>query len=222
MGKEFATELEIQRFNACMFAECNRSRKTSPKVIEKTPINAMRIAFLSKISPQSPILHLVRNGIDVVRSIERLSSTNTYQMSGKGDWNQWWGRDNCKWKVLAQDAIRHGYFADEVASLQTNIQMGALEWLVTLGEIQSNRNHLGEKLLEVSYGDLTESPNTQLTAICNHFGITPEKSWLEHCCSQLDSARKNLGEPIVLPPQMCDAFNHFQEEYGFDGRAITN
>jgi len=85
----------------------------------------MRIPMLNSFSPPSPILHLVRNGIDVVRSIDRLAGINTYPLGGKGDWNQWWGRDNCKWTALSNDAISAGWFADEVPLIDTNQQMGA-------------------------------------------------------------------------------------------------
>lgn len=214
-------EAVIQRFNSCMAAELKRSKKTHASLIEKTPINAMRIPLLSKISPKSQMLHLARNGIDVVRSIDRLASTNTYQLSGKGDWNQWWGRDHCKWKSLCDDSIEKGYFVDEIESLTTNIEVGALEWLVSLIEINLNQEQLGNQLLEVSYNNLTENPKIQLTKICNHFGIKSEDSWLDYCSNQLDSARKNQGDPIVLPPKMCEAFNAFQDQYGFDGQAIT-
>ncbi len=221
MGEEFVTNNEVKRFNACMLAELKRSRKKSPRLIEKTPINAMRISFLESISPSSPMLHLVRNGTDVVRSIERLSSTNTYQLSGKGDWNQWWGRDHCKWKALAKDAIANNYFPGEIELLKTNIEMGALEWLVSIGEIQARREVLGDQLLEVSYNELTKEPQRILKSICDHFDITTEQHWLDKCCNQLDKARKNQGEPIVLPPKMCETYNKYQEEYGFEGRAIT-
>ena len=220
IGAEGVTENVMQRFNACMRRESMRSGKSSLVLIEKTPINAMRIPMLSALSPHSPILHLVRNGIDVVRSIDRLASTNSYKMMGKGDWNQWWGRDHCKWKSLASDSIGHGYFSDEIEQLSTNIEMGALEWLVSLKEIEKNRISLGDRLLEVAYGDLTRSPEKELTKICEHLTITPYSTWLQKSCSKLDSARKNTGDPLILPIKMCEAFNSFQEQYKFDGQAI--
>jgi len=220
MGDEFITETEVQKFKACIQGELKRSGNPQLSVIEKTPINAMRISMLNAISPHSPMLHLVRNGIDVVRSIERLSSTNTYQISGKGDWNQWWGRDNCKWKALAADATANGMFSDEIQLLNTDVQKGALEWLVSLKEVNAHKEKLGDALLQVCYNNLTQNPREQITAISNHFGINPKDSWLEYCCEQLDFPRKNQGDVVALPQQMCKAFNEFQEQYGFEGRAV--
>lgn len=210
-----------KRFNACIQGEIRRSKKLSPCVIEKTPINAMRLPFLHSLSPHSKVLHIVRNGIDVVRSIERLSSANSYQMSGKGNWNQWWGRDHCKWHSLVADAKTNGWFADEVEQLSSNIEMGALEWLVSLKEIEKHRQLFGDNLIEIRYDQLTQNPNAELTRLCTHFGIQPAVSWLNYCSEHLDSARKNAGKMIVLPIKMCEAFNAFQEQYGFEGRATT-
>jgi len=221
LGSDYISKIEIQRFNACMQSELDRCREPRERIIEKTPINAMRIPFLNSLSPQSPMLHLVRNGIDVIRSIERLSSTNSYQMSGKGNWNQWWGRDHCKWKALAKDAETLDLFSGEIPLLQSETEMGALEWLASLHEIERYRNELGSRLLEVKYNTLTEDPQRELTKICTHFNIEPEPEWLRYCGNQLDSARKNQGAPIVLPPEMCEAFNAFQEQFGFEGRATT-
>ena len=220
MGDEFITDVEVQKFNACVQGDLKRSGNPQLSVIEKTPINAMRISMLNAISPHSPMLHLVRDGIDVVRSIERLSSTNSYQLSGKGDWNQWWGRNHCKWKSLSADATAKGLFQDEIHLLRTDVQMGALEWLASLIEVNAYKEQLGGKLLEVCYNNLTKKPKEELSTICTHFGINPKDSWLEYCCEQLDSARKNQGDDVALPPQMCKAFNEYQEQYGFEGRAV--
>ena len=203
-----------------MHAELRRCGSNSKRLLEKTPINAMRIPMLNALSPSSPILHLVRNGIDVVRSIERLSKTNTYQLGGSGQWNQWWGRDNCKWEALANDARAQGWFKNEIDLLQSNAQMGALEWVISLQEINVQRTKLGNRLLEVSYKNLTKEPKTQLQMICEHFALEPTPEWLDLCCNQLDSERKNSGKPIALPPKLCAAFNNLQNQYGFDDVAI--
>lgn len=220
LGKDSISETQIQRFNACMQRELSRSGNTSLSLIEKTPINVMRIPMLKALSPTSPMLHLVRNGIDVVRSIDRLASTNTYQMSGKGEWNQWWGRDHCKWKALSSDSITKGYFSDEIEQLTTNQEKGALEWLVSLKEINANRERIEDQLIEVTYKDLTSKSEAVLARICAHFTIDLDGDWLQESCSALDEARKNEGDTLLLPPKMCSAFNEFQDQYGFEGHAV--
>jgi hypothetical protein len=88
-----------------------------------------------------------------------------------------------------------------------------------LKEINANRSNLGDRLIEVRYPDLTTEPLSQLQRICEHFTIEPTPKWLEECCGELDSERKNSGDPIVLPSKLCDAFNTLQKQYGFEGEA---
>lgn len=220
MGSAFINDDEINRFNSCMQAELKRSGSSMNQLIEKTPINAMRIPMLNALSPSSPILHLVRNGVDVVRSINRLAETNTYQLGGRGTWNQWWGRNNCKWEALADDAKSMGWFEGEIDLLKTNTQKGALEWVISLNEMNSHRSELGDRLLEIRYSDLTKKPKPELQKICEHFSIESESQWLESCCQELDAERKNAGDSISLPRQLCATFNALQRQYGFEGEAI--
>jgi len=122
--------------------------------------------------------------------------------------------------ALVADASAKGLFLDENQELSTNKEMVALKWFLRIGEVNTHRKPLGEKLLEVCNNKLTQDPRGGLTAICNHFGIDPKESWLEYCCEQLDSALKNQGEGVVLPPKMCEIYNTYQEQYGFEGRAV--
>ena len=219
MDENDATETVIQKFQSCMYAEQRRGG-SNKRVIEKTPIQSMRIQLLRRCSPQSPMLHVVRNGLDVIRSIDRLAKDTAFGTAGKGNWNRWWGRDNCKWHALAKDAVEYHWFKEEVPTLTTDVEMGALEWIISVGSIQKSREELGSQLLEIRYNTLTESPKESLKLICNHFSLDPCESWIAHCCNQLDAARKNDGVPLELPPQMCEAFNKLQVLYGFEGLAI--
>src|SRR5687768_6763980 len=40
-------------------------------LVEKTPINSFRIDYIRAVFPRARFLHLLRNGLDVARSIER-------------------------------------------------------------------------------------------------------------------------------------------------------
>ncbi|MBT5408933.1 MAG: sulfotransferase [Phycisphaerae bacterium] len=219
LSNESATPEVIQRFKACMQAEQTRGG-SSAYVIEKTPIQAMRIELLYACSPQSRFIHLVRNGLDVVRSIDKLAKDNSYGIAGKGTWNRWWGRDMCKWHALAADAIEHNWFASEVPLLSTDAQMGALEWIVSLSEVQKHKKLLGDSLLEITYNDFTGSSANTVEEICRHFGLDVYDEWVDICCNTLEPARKNSGSPLVLPPEMCSTFNQLQAHYGFEGTAV--
>src|ERR1700728_2369929 len=86
-------------------------RRGASLMLEKTPFNACRIGYLDALSPGCKFIHLVRDGVDVVRSIDRLSRDRTYQILGRRDMNRWWGRGGCKWTALSTDGFARNYFA---------------------------------------------------------------------------------------------------------------
>ena len=215
-----ATANVKKRFNGCMQGEQARGT-IQKKVIEKTPIHAMRIPLLHACSPDSQFVHLVRNGLDVVQSVDRLSKDSNFGVAGKGTWNRWWGRDKCKWDTLKRDAIRFGYFEDEVPELSTDIEMGALEWIVSLKEVQKHRDLLGDTLIEVTYQQLTTDTQDSFLTMTKHLGIEPYDEWMSVCLDTINPPRKYDVPSIQLPSNMCKVFNELQEHYGFEGRATS-
>lgn len=188
-------------------------------IVEKTPINTLRIGYLEALAPNSKYLHIVRDGVDVCRSINRLATLNDYAIAGKPTLNKWWGIGGYKWQALARDGAKAGYYADEVKTLTTHLERGAYEWLVSLGEVDRHRSALGGRLFEFSYDQFTRAPRQTLTDIANHLGIEAGEDWLRAGDEALDEARRNKGEPLRLPPKMAASFNRYQERYGFENRA---
>lgn len=205
------------RFNRLIHGA--RARSGRPAVIEKTPHNVCRIGFLEALAPGARYLTIVRNGLDVARSIDKIASASLYKIAGKENYNQWWGTDECKWAALARDGAAAGYFAEEVGPLETHLQRGAYEWLVSLAEADRWRHRLGPRMTEITYPALTSRPQQTLAAVCAHFGVTADPAWLASGASMLTPERTNQGEPLRLPPRMAAAFNAQQERYEFAGRA---
>ncbi|MFG0246923.1 MAG: sulfotransferase family protein [Phycisphaerales bacterium JB052] len=189
-------------------------------VIEKTPHNAGKLGWIQAIEPNARVLHIVRNGLSVVRSIDRLATKPTYKLAFRPGYNQWWGERNAKWTALSTEGPARGYFADEVGLLTDNDQRGAYEWLVSIGEIDRQREALGERLIEITYTQLTADPTATCRLIADHFEIPCTSEWTDEACEMLSAERKNSGHPLRLPPAMCAQFNTYQERYGFEGRAI--
>lgn len=190
-------------------------------IVEKTPLNAMRIGYLRELAPGARFIHIVRDGVDVVRSIQRLASTNTYRIAGKPLLNQWWGVDDSKWRFLQRDGIESGYFPKEAVKIDRGDHRGrgAYEWLVSLLEIDQWRTNLGDDLLEFRYDDLAEDPASTLERLCRFIGVDSVEEWVQKCERKMDSPRRNDGDTIFLPPRMNEAFNRLQERFGFPGRS---
>ncbi len=189
-------------------------------VIEKTPQNALRVEWLEQLEPQPRFVHIVRDGNDVVRSITRLAETPTYRLAFRSAYNQWWGEHGRKWKSIARSGREHGYFVDLVDSLQTNEHRAAYEWLISVMEIERFREHLGDRLLEVTYRELTSDPASVLRSISDHFEFRADDQWLNKACAQISEERKYERKPLSLPNEMALKFNELQERYGNEGRAV--
>ncbi|NET07883.1 MAG: sulfotransferase [Symploca sp. SIO2B6] len=188
-------------------------------VIEKTPLNAMRIGYINALAPNSKFVHIVRNGVDVCYSINKIANSNSYKITGKPALNQWWGINYAKWKALASDGTASGYYTDNVHNLENNLSRGAYEWLVTLGEIDRWREALDDRLKELTYDTLTTKPKSTLKDLCEFFEIDSPQSWLDKSVSAISSPRHKQGLTVSLPPAMCKAFNSYQQRYGFSNRA---
>jgi hypothetical protein len=196
-----------------------RDRLGARIVIEKTPHNAARIGFIESLVHGALYLHIVRDGVDVTRSINRLATTDPFKLAHQPRHNTWWGNENSKWKALARDGVEAGYFPGEIAQVRTHAAKGAYEWLVSLGEVDRWRARLGERLREVRYDDFTSDPAGTLGTLCAFVGISCPQQWLDRVVGLIDAERRNHGQPLRLPPRMCREFNRYQERYGFGGRA---
>jgi hypothetical protein len=94
--------------------------KGALRLVEKLPVNTFRIDFIDALFPGALFVHLVRNGIDVARSI------------GKAANDGWWYTKNgYKWEVLVQYASHMGNGA-LVGLCTDNIAKGILEWRLSI------------------------------------------------------------------------------------------
>lgn len=209
------TDAVRRRFRRLILA----SARPGTLLIEKTPLNAARMDYLNALAPGASFVHIVRDGLDVARSIDRLASVNSYKIAGKPTLNQWWGVGGCKWPALARDAKEAGYFATEVDALESHIERGALEWLVSLEEVDRYREMLGDRLLEIRYPDLIGETARTLRRICQFLGVPSPEPWQREAAAMIFPREKASGSSMSLPPGMAAAFDRFQERYGFPNRA---
>ncbi|MGH2724593.1 MAG: sulfotransferase family protein [Actinomycetota bacterium] len=190
-------------------------------LVEKTPINAMRIGYLTALVPDARFVHIVRDGAEVARSIERVAASS-YRIAFRPNYNAWWGVNSYKWTALARDGAETGHHGGELGSLATDLQRGAYEWLVSLREVDRWRPRLGPRLAEINYGRLVEDPGKTLLSLCTTLGLQADERWLIPAARSISvPARKDPKRAsITLPPGMARDFNRLQERFGFRGRAF--
>ncbi|MEM9372174.1 MAG: sulfotransferase [Planctomycetota bacterium] len=189
-------------------------------VVEKTPINACRIGWIERLEPDARYVHIVRNGISVARSVERLVLHPTYKMAFRPHYDQWWGERNIKWETLSREGPIRGYTPGEPELLTDHAQRGAYEWIASLGELDRARDTLGDRLLEITLTELTTDPRGTLGKLTDHLGLEPHDGWLATAASGIRAEAPPPEQQLTLPPAMLACFNAYQERFGFDGRAV--
>jgi CelD/BcsL family acetyltransferase involved in cellulose biosynthesis len=189
-------------------------------MVEKSSINALRIGYLDALAPEARFVHIVRDGVDVAHSIERIAAV-TRRLTFRPALNKWWGVDNVKWTTLSRDGRAGGYYPDEVRLLRTDAQRGAYEWLLSLREVGAWRACLGSRFCELRYQDLIDNPRETLRAVMDSVHMPCPDGWVEQAAALVEPASRRHGPAITLPGQMCADFNSFQEDFQFSGRAIA-
>lgn len=218
-GAEMCTAETRQRFIALTRPGLLAKRSF---LLEKTPHNAWRIGFLESLTPNSKYIHIIRDGVEVANSIRQIADHDNYRVAFMSNHNTWWGVDNAKWKHLANDCIENGYFVDEVDSLEDNFQRGALEWVVSLLEIEKWEKALGNRLLLVRLEELQLEPQKTLNRICEFLTLVPDEQWIKKAEQAISIAtNRNRVDALYLPPKLCAAFNAQQQQWGFSGRATA-
>jgi hypothetical protein len=188
-------------------------------LVEKSPINALRVGYVLSLANDARFVHIVRDGMDVVQSIVAKAAI-TRQLAFRLPINDWWGIAGAKWAALERDGIAAGYYADEVDQLVSDAQRGAYEWLLTMHEVEAWRGRLDQRLIEVRYEDLINDTRTTVNRIAKQLGLSCPAPWLDSFSQQVNETPKCGLERLELPANMCRDFNGFQEKFGFIGRAV--
>jgi Sulfotransferase family len=207
------TDVTRARFRSAMRA------KGDLTLVEKSPINALRIGYILALEPSARFVHIVRDGVDVVRSIQKMASV-TNSLAFRPSLNDWWGIEGAKWEALERDGAAASYYENEVSILSSDAQRGAYEWLVSMREVDDWRERLQSRLVEFRYEDLSRDPRSTLQGVVDALGFSCPGSWLNEAASQVRQSRKSTSEPLRLPEKMCIDFNIYQERFGFSGRAV--
>jgi Sulfotransferase family len=212
LGSSSVTASARRRFNRLL------STPQGITLVEKNPINALRIGYLNALAPNARFVHIVRDGIAVAFSIEKMAAT-TKRFAFRPPVNDWWGADNTKWAMLRNDARAAGYYGDVVDQLQADAQRGAYEWIVSVREAEMWRARLGSRFLTIRYQDLGEDPEPELRELLTTLGLSCPGPWLKEACGLVRAPTDKQPAPLALPGQMQIDFNNLQKSFGFLGRA---
>lgn len=140
-------------------------RQRRSVLVEKLPINNFRLDFLHEIFPDARFIHIYRNGLEVARSIEKLSNEG-----------RWFGAGNYKWDRLVDYATRSGEAAGLPSLCTTDFDKGLLEWrLSTEAAVTFLRSLPDDAFFEVSYDLFVDDPNGTILQILAFIGIDEDR-----------------------------------------------
>lgn len=143
-------------------------------IVEKTPINTLRIEWLTALTEHARFVVVKRNWVDIVNSIVELASNDPYQV-GFANYNTWWGRDNYKIEsLLSRDPYNliPPNFSDFVMErlregdlVSVNLNMAVFEALASYVSVERSLKDSfeeGGKYLEIEYDRFVEEPKEEM------------------------------------------------------------
>lgn len=167
------------------------------RVVDKYPELIFRVPYVKALFPDAKFLFLVRNGWDTCGSIkywsERLGKKSDTEIQ------DWWGRDNRKWKLLVEQVIKKDNYYSEVwpviDEITSHLDMAALEWIATMRQGLDMLKKYPKDVLRVNYEDLVENPAVRLSEIKDFCELENDPTFIEY------------GKKVLKPVQPKEKFS---------------
>lgn len=141
------------------------------RLVEKLPENNFRLEFIRAIFPNALFLHIVRNGIEVARSISRACKDS--RASGP-EWPYWFGVDDYKWKQLVEYSRRFDDYKNLPDLCKTEFDRGLLEWRLSVeAALRFSESVPSDSYLQISYENLLSSPVEVMKQVERFIKVAP-------------------------------------------------
>ena len=145
---------------------CETIATGRPQLVEKLPVNNFRLPFIDAIFPDALFVHLLRSGLEVARSIEKMALEGL-----------WYGHDDYKWKALEDYAGRSERYRDLPALCDTVRRRGLLEWRMSVETAIEFFDALpAERHVSLTYEELLDRPVEVIRRIEEFAGLAPSKT----------------------------------------------
>lgn len=197
-------------------------------IVEKLPSNSFRLLWLKNLFPNARFVHIVRDGRAVVKSIERLSKNNTYRVSGRYCFNQWWGAEFHKWEALLRRQEEIPTLDHVVAELQQQRPidlrtMAAFEWLASIFAFQTcAADKWGSSCLyEVRYEDFVADPEKETQALLSWLTVDVDPGVVEYAVQATRTMTGGEREEIELPEKCQEMFCNALALHGYDTIGVS-
>ena len=214
LAAEDATEDMRQRAAQMLGAYLTVTR--SKRIVDKYPELIFRVGFVRTLFPDARFIFLVRNGWDTCRSIANWSQQLGIQV--KGEKHDWWGVDDRKWRLIAEQLVKtdsaFAEIADEVKHFDRHLDRAAIEWVVTMQE--------GLRLLQASpdcihlvrFEDLTANPDETLDELCSFCELPADNTFRKYARETLHPVPAR--DMFNVHPKIAHIFHDTMRKLGYD------
>ncbi len=184
----------------------------SRQVVEKYPELLFRMDLLNSAFPKARKILLIRNGNDTCQSIRNWSKKNAISA------DDWWGRERRKWHVLLNELVAPDRFFEPalpaIRGLHRDIDMAAVEWIVTMREAMRLQAENPGEFLVVRYEDLTRTPRAVLSDMLEYCDLPPDPGMLDYGSEIL---RPGVPHPPArLHPALQPLFDETMSSLGYE------
>ena len=160
------------RIRRLLLGEVRRQRAT--RLVEKLPVNSFRIGYLDALCADALVVHLVRDGHEVARSIAVRAANGP-----------WFGHGDYKWTLLADLARARGLGA-VVDGCTDDYGRGLLEWRLAVTSARAGLAGLpAGRGLEVRYEQLVADPGAALDRLLAFIDVEPDPSLRERAAREI-------------------------------------
>ncbi len=170
----------------------------SRRVVDKYPELIFRVPFVKAIFPDAKFIFLVRNGWDTCSSINEWSSRLGVQQND--DQHDWWGLNRRKWNLLVEQVVpMHEDLSEHAACMHkwTNqVDMAAVEWIVSMREGLKLESKYPDDMLRVSYEALCYHPRQIAKQITEFAELDDDDVFMRYVEAVLRSTKSKSPFPI--------------------------
>lgn len=174
-------------------------------VLDKYPELVFRVPFVRSLFPDARFLFLVRDGWDTIRSIDRWSDRLGTETE-RGMTEDWWGREDRKWRLLVRDVVAEDPFlgerSDRIRDIDRHLDRAAVEWAVTMREGTRWLERLPDRFRLVRYERLVREPKTVLSELLDFCRLERDEEVFDYASEILRPRdHRSPGElnPLVEP-----------------------
>ena len=189
-GQMYLSESNVKKRNSRILSRLLRFETImsgKPVLVEKLPINNFRLKFIHQMFPDAYYIHIYRNGLEVARSIEKLSQ------EGK-----WFGRNSYKWNRLVEYAALNRNTRDLPQKCESFLEKGLLEWrLSTEAAVEFIQSLDDDTCFEVSYDEFMHNPVKAISQVISFIGIDADHNVEQFAASAMARKSSRLNEDSI-------------------------